>query len=442
MYTITVAYGIGKAPGESWKSFDPALIASSQAVQVFTLFRKLYLTLTNPMLAEPIIVDFEIFRFQWRNSLLTMQDVLADWGNDAMPTIPEYQEYEVASVKHSEANFSGYHLSVNEPGGGTGAPVHRSLAYELQVRHQNVDMAKVHKYCLFSVNGFFHKAEYANGAVYIPEGGRSKMRSRVNACSLTNFEDIGEISYIPITKDLVYRGDDIAPMSVRSYFDLSAVDLTDKTVMAVIGGYLYLPDQNIFRRTSDGIWTIDFSNVPIMERFIDSIEYLDLSSVNAMSFPANARQVSRLELLADEHFLEYLTLPQSFFVVVDSPRVFIQEHWARTTQIPNRYTMIQEPLWPLFTGNGRVAEYWKQLGFGVWVLNTYKSFYANYHHMSTTKAQAATATEQKLPYHRQWNSKVKFLEISADTPVKTPGSSAVVNTLPANPPPAGSTIIP
>ena len=270
---------------------------------------------------------------------------------------------------------------------------------------------------MVSVNGFWHRTDTDGQYVYVLDGGKSLLKSRANNVGFTSFEKIGKVTTVPITENMIYKLDDGDFISRRAYFDLGDVDTTNKTVMVVIGGYLYLPEPAFVRQYSDASWMVDFNGVPLLERYFESLRYLDMESLGLTKFINNPEQINTPEFFSDAHFTKYLTMSQSFFVIVDTPRIYTSRHFLRHNNYPGMFTTYSEPTYPLLTSNGKVSEYWKSYEDGHWSVNVTDAWWHNRQAMSINKKDIVTMTDANTPYQTYYNSNGYLLEMGADVAI-------------------------
>lgn len=410
MYSLVSAYGLSSSPDSNWA---PATVGSMTMAELFNRFWRLYLTLSSPFLAEDIYVDFEIFRSEAGASTETLTDFLTGLSNAALQTVPSVPEFETKKAHYFDAFRAGYKIDVIVPGTVPAASTRVADRTEVRIKRHNTDMQKFYDHCLVSINGFYHRMETDGEYCYIPNGGKSLLKSRQNQMGVLNFQDIGKIKIVPITQDMVYKQANESFLGHRAYVELNE-NVENKTVLAVIGGYLYKQDNLSFRATGTKAFCFDFNHVPLLERYFESLSYLDMSS---LGLPTNVKfpdQIKIDEFFKDEHFIKYMTLPQSFFVIVDAPSLVYRKYPVRHNNFPGVFRTYKEPFLPLITGIGKVSEYWKQYAAGVWTLHVHNAVKYNRSFSSINPENIKFATDNSMPYRRYYNGQGYLLEIAAD----------------------------
>jgi hypothetical protein len=199
----------------------------------------------------------------------------------------------------------------------------------------------------------------------------------------------------------------------HAYLNLGR-DLTNYTVMVVIGGYLHVLDSKTVRMVGTNSIVIDFNNLPLFERYFESKPHIDLSGLPLTSYPNNSEAFSVDDMLSDAFIKAYLTLSQSFVVLIDNTELSTDLVRVRAAKFPNLYVSYADPQWPLVAGYGKVSEYWSVEEDGQWALTTEDTLRDNYlFHTVEAKAQV-TLTDSRNPMNPQDISPAFFLRIGCD----------------------------
>src|SRR5690606_30146268 len=114
----------------------------------------------------------------------------------------------------------------------------------------------------------------------------------------------------------------------------------------------------VFTLESESRILIDFNNYSIPNRFFESNKYLDYSEFDLDTPSTNDGQYTMDELYSDKFVTSLLTMSQSFIVILDNPDIFIEKEHVRPSPMPGIYTSYVKPIYPLFIGQGMVANYW------------------------------------------------------------------------------------
>jgi hypothetical protein len=191
-------------------------------------------------------------------------------------------------------------------------------------------------------------------------------------------------------------------------------DLSGKTVLLVMGGYLHTVGDEMIQRIAENTFRVDFLKLPLLERYYESKQYLDLSELNLSSTPLNEHQIINAELLTTRVLDAYLTLSQSFAVILDCEEVYTQKKFIKRTGFPDMYIAYDEPVYPLVTNLGRHPEYWSTHEDEQYSVTIYDSVIDN-KLFNTTQTELLKSVDASRRSTRPGNiSPAYFLEIGRD----------------------------
>lgn len=412
MYTLVSAFGVSKEPGSRWEEKD---VAEVPVNQLYVNFRKLFLTLSSPFFPEPLVVDFEIFRAEHSIKTATLEDFLVDIGNLSLETVEGMPEVDTRFAQYNDGFRAGYRIEMISPNASLTAQLPRTDRTDLLLKRDTpvTDMQEVYDNCLVSVNGFFHRTDTDGENVYVIDGGKSCLKSRQNQLGILSFKNIGKIQQIPITESMVFKEAADSKLSQRTYVRLDT-DTTNKTVMLVLGGYLVMPQNGALIRTDDNTFAIDMTRIPLVRRFFESRQYLDLGSMELDTTNRNVSQIDLAQFYNDNATLAYLTMSQTFFVVVDTPELFMNKTYLKNSSHPGMFITYQEPKYPLIVGSGRVADYWKVYDAGHWAVSVHDSYLANRVFDTVVTNDLRSVTDSCVPGSTYYDSRGYMLEIGSD----------------------------
>lgn len=414
MFILVRAYGIEKTPNSVWKDYNlDNRFSLITCVQMFNLFESLYFQIETEYLADPLYISFEDFRSRYSGSSITLFQLLNEYNDEYLNFLPEITQYQVKTAEFSDAFRVGYKIQTQAPGLHPTSIVDPKQKTEIRMKRPNTNMRSFYENCLVTVNGYFHRLDTDDDYVYVIDGGKSLIQSRQNQIGILNFQSIGKVKSIPITANMVYKQIENSFLSQKAYFDVPG-DLTNKTVLAVIGGYLYLPKNKTLTTVSDNVFCIDFSTVPVLERYYDSSKYLDLKELNIEAIPNRSDLLSINKFLSDENFIKYLTASTSFFVIVDATNLSFATSEVRQSKIPGTFVTYTEPKDLLLTSIGKTAEYWKQYEDGHWVMTVEKSYYFNRLLETQNPPDIISVNSKEAPYKRYYNSQGTLLSIRSN----------------------------
>lgn len=169
------------------------------------------------------------------------------------------------------------------------------------------DYKKLVDYSLFIMNGCFIRAYGNSDAIYLLEAGLDYQHILQDIyVSAINFEKLGKVTTIPITKEMIRR--DITNSNNKYFIDLNnSLDLSDKTIWLVFNGQLCVND-DIIRHIGNN--TIHFSP-----------EYMDILGhyMNYKEFTRTPAWIDQNK--RDKYIEECLIMHNSFIVIIDNPTI-------------------------------------------------------------------------------------------------------------------------
>jgi hypothetical protein len=409
MYNYQSGLVLARSIGAQWREAD---LQDILVYDIFNRFTQVYITLTNAVLDAPVHVDMNQLRARYSSYDGTLRNWLIDIGNDALPTVETLPDATIRYAKYSDAFYSGYKVDTTKIGMGSPenlTPVDR-IDLKITRPGSDTDLSLIHKYCLVSVNGFYHRTDTDNAYTYVVNGRKSLEKCRENQVGILSFLDVGKVTQIPIEEDKIYAQDDTSDLKTRAYFWVDH-DFTNKSVALVLGGYLIFPEEGVFWQTGERTFAVNFNAMPLIERLFESSIYLNLESLN-LDFHQNIHDLINVqEFLSDETLKKYMTMSQSFLVVIDTPYIFTNRIHLRECNMPGMFTAYQDPTYPLIVNYGKVAEYWKTKEDGFWAVNVKDSFLRNFVFTSRPEAQLQTVSSANIPTKEFLHSRGFLLQI-------------------------------
>lgn len=409
MYNLISALALRRNIGAQWETVD---LSNILVYQIFNEFVKVYLTLSTVYATENVFIDLDILREEFSAYDKTLPELLSGLGNKRLPTVTSLPNSRVRYSAFSDAFRAGYKVETVLIGQTTPVNYVPSDLKDLKLTRPNFDtnMRLIHTHCLVTVNGYLHRTDTDGEAAYVYDGRASMTKSRQNQIGIISFMDIGAVKKVPIKAENIYSQDSDSKLWTRTYLHLDE-DITNKSVILVLGGYMVFPEDGVFWQTGEKTFAINFSSFPFIQRYFESSKYLDLSSLGLSVHSENKDIISTTELCSDEVLKKYLTLSQSFFVIVDTPNLFTNKYYIRDTKMPGMFVSYKEPTQPLITGFGKVSEYWKTEEDTQWSVTVQDSFLQNYTFSSRPTKELQNVTPAGIPTRTFKHSKGFLLEI-------------------------------
>lgn len=370
MYTLISAIAKPRGAGGRWTSVD---IGSVGLSTLFATYSRILAVLSNPFLTHQVCLDLIEIRAEHGGKAITFNELLASLGSDSLPTTNRLPVINTRYAKYKDAVRAGYKITPIHPTFAVDAELPPAERTWLRLTKAGVDYANVQRNCLVSVNGYFHYTDSDPHGMYVVDGMRSQTVSRQNQLGLFDLSKLGGFTLHQIKPEMLYKQSTQDRYRDRCFVDLG-VDVTNKTVLLVLGGYLHALDTRSYYQVGVSQFCINLQTLPLLDRYYESRKYLDLSALELETTQANPTQISVEDFYSDAVLGRYLTLPQSFFVILDNPEVFVEHKTVHKTKMPGMFISYSKPEYPLVTGVGRLADYWSTYEDGQYSLTCVDSF--------------------------------------------------------------------
>jgi len=324
------------------------------------VYGDVYLYVEYPGPGEPILKALH-----WSNvanmivdvaPTVTVQQWLTSVGNKTLPFDKELPNEKVRVVKYAQAWHSGYNIRPVGRDTHVDYAISKFEKEDLLMTHPKFDPQFIRDYSMTTVNGYFHLTDWTDAGVRIYGGNETVRKCNNNQIGQYSFETIGKLKYVPITDDMISKGEG-SDLWNGTYLTMpDDIDLENKTVLFVSGGFLNVLS-NVYERTNDRTWRIHFGNMMFLDRIIRSIQDLNLSSLGLSYDPKDPTRINVEKLRSDECVTAYLKLSQTFFVVVDSISFFQYFEPLESLRAPGRFVDISTNQYPLVGAYGKMLDY-------------------------------------------------------------------------------------
>lgn len=394
-----------------WSNKD---ISNIPLRELFSTYSGIYVILSNPYITGDVAFNVYNLVNTHADSTMSLSQFLVNNGALTLQTEPkENGVFNKKFVKYVDVFKSGYTVGNTAPNTPPGTNHAAQDKTWLTLNKEGVRSETIFNYCLANVNGFFHMMDYDQHAVYVIDGMRSNFISNTNLIGLLSFADIGTIKCVPIKPDMVYKQN-----PSQGYKDSLCIDIGEsvagKSLALVLGGYLHLVDTTLFKMIDDDRCVINFSNYPFMERYYESGNYIDLSGMALETTENNPSQRGVENFYSDDNILSYLTLSQSFFVIIDAQDLTLTKKYLRRQLMPEQYISDIDPILPMVVGGGKLANYWSVKHHGQWSVTCVDSVKHNRVFKETRMTGQIGFTDSRVPSKPQQRSEAYFLEIAKE----------------------------
>lgn len=410
MYSYERALGLSRSIGSQWEEVD---LEDKIVFDIFQNYSKVYLVLNNSALVNEVFVDFDVLKPLYSSFNDTLAQLLVTIGNTTLPTVDGLPDTIVKFARYSDAVRVGYKIKPCVAGTALPDNYPAEALIDLKVTRDQykTDMQLVEDYCLLSVNGYIHSTDANGDAAYVYDGGKTMRKSKLNHLGILSFLDIGKLTKIKI------KAADIKPVTVgtalRDKINFTVEEnLENKSYILVIGGYMVFPGHDVFWRSGQNGFTLDINRISYKERVFESTKYIDLEPLGLTKSTSGDNVYDVDELFSDEVIRKYMTLSQSFLVLVDVPNLVANKIFVRHSALPGMFTTYQDPTYPLIVNYGKVAEYWKTHEDGHWAVNVQDSYLRNYVASSQRPKEGQVITDNVLASKPFYHSRGYFLELA------------------------------
>lgn len=406
-------------PRPRWKEKD---VGGETLMSLFDHYREVIFELEHPLYDYPLALNLHdlLDRFKVRHSQKTIVEFLAGLGNSSVPTTDTLPSLEVTYANFVDANQAGFEIKPVNTIFHHDVPLPKGQLYDLRLTRPGVDPREMFDHCLVTVNGLFHRTNFTGDSVNVLEGGVSARHANKYQVGVYHLGNLGKIQTVPIRVKHVHRGNsEDQPLGEKTYIEVDdrALDLDGKSVLVSIGGYLHLPDDGIIRRAGERVWSIDFKDYPLAQRFFEMSELLDLTAVEKFleRSTVNDTQISVEQLYSDDVIKAILQLSQSFFVIVDTPELFLDKEHVEFNQLPGSYITYESPRYPLVMGYNRIHEYWTRKERDRYVLSVDGGLRANYLFETTGWKEEHSIDTSRVPSQLIHYDKAFFWKLGKNT---------------------------
>lgn len=411
MYQLTSAIAKPIVGDGHWLSVD---IGDVAMCALYNTYSKVWAILTNAFLTAPVALDLELIRATYGGESITFNQVMAAIGNQALPTTTTIPQIKPRFAKYQDAIRAGYKVQPITPTLSADAIAPEADKTYLLLTRPDTDYKAFYEHCLVNVNGFFHLTDANSQGIRVIDGMKSRNISKENQIGFVSFAGVASLQVVPITSDMIYKQNPDQVMRERAHLDIGQ-DVTDRTVFLVLGGYLHsISEQSGFTQVGTSLFKVDFAKIPMLERYMESKRYLDLSSLKLSSTNRNENQIAVDELMSDAALTAYLTLSQSFFVVLDNSSVFFELDPLRVSAIPDIFITDEKPIYPLITGVGRLANYWQSYDCGSYALDCTDTLRPRPLYRTANPDKMHSVTDQRIPERPYYPADAYFLKIGID----------------------------
>ena len=411
MYTYVSALTKQLSEDEQWSSTTD--ISNIPLDTLFSIYSRVIVILSNPFLPGNVAVDLNTLQTIIGGLSITLKQYLIQNANKTIPALPSIPTLNPKFVKYSDGFKAGYKITPCNPNSSVTSNLPAGDKPWLYLTKPNLDYNLFYKSCLVNVNGFFHLTDTDGSGVFVVDGMKSTYKSNNNKLGICNFSDIGNIELIPITSSMIYKQNS-NQLYKNEVFINSGVDTTGKTILLILGGYMHVLDNTTFIPINNTTIKIDFSNLPLLDRYFESKDYIDLSSLGLSTTAKNDNQVAISELYSDNVLVAYLTLSQSFIVLLDNTNISVDRLPIHTGKLPDMYVSNISPDYPLVkVSTGKLINFWSVYEDSKYSITTTNTLDDNYIYNTVDVMSQNSVDDARVIEQPQSLPILSFLKISS-----------------------------
>lgn len=425
-YSYTRSVALPRSSAAQW--VEPNL-ASTPLRDMYATYEHVILVLTHSALTGERFVDMDQYRLLYSTSLQTVSQWLSTTiGDNTLEYIDNLPNNPVGHIKYAQAVQQRFKLGINTYSGVIPSDYsfgHTDIAMSRSVPYTNMDLLQ--QYALVTVNGYVHdtKVKSSTNELFVVNGARSARKARSNNVGILSLFKMGSMTkhrILTANIEATNTGEPLYDGITFTVPDLTSDYLDNKSYILVLGGYIVTVDNGNhgstilpgkFWRAGSNVFRLNLNNLHYVERIIESSQYLDLFELGLTGNPADPRTIDINQIKTDVVVRKYLTMSQSFLVVLDSPNLQVSTIDIQDTHTPGHFLCSNEPKYPLSVGYGRLAEYNKELGDGKWALTMLDSYTRNFIFGRIRPPQNGLISDQLIPHEPYLSTSGKLLQFAS-----------------------------
>lgn len=351
MYSLVTAVLKERNTNKPWSEVD---LNNVSARDFLNNYISGYVVLTNNSLPGEHIVDYMTFLTQPLPQPLvniTFPQWLALINNRVLPTITE-PEFEYGEAWWSPICKAGWDLKKAHPLSPSTENYTDADLVDGLLTKGSVSMEVYGDYILVTQNGLLHFCYPTPQGLKVSDLTQSFYSSNKNSVGVMSFTDIGKLQQIPVTIENLIPVDPTDNMMREFHVD-TGVDLTNKTVWISIGGYLHTSADEVYVSNAEkGLVGVNLERVDIPRRIAHSSQLIDLSSLGIFNPNWSPTLFNLNELKTHTVMQRYLTLSQTFVIIVDSQTVEVKEEELEYTGVIGVYKCNERRSYPIVNQYG------------------------------------------------------------------------------------------
>lgn len=389
MYTYFQAYALSRSLDSQFETVD---LSQMPMETIYNNYSQVFLSLNYSYATNQIYTDLNMLKEKYRTSTLTLTEVIAAAPNGYFYPLSDIPYYRVNYSRYMDSQLAGYHLTKQNN--------------DLVLNNPKVSSNDFLKYCLVSINGFILPTTLVNNQITVADAYSQIVLNNNTRVGILSFEEVNPISILPITADMIF------PATNRTLHDMLYIKsgLSDQYVtMLVMNGYVIAPTSNGFFPVGNGVFNLslrklgyDFKLVDSLPHQIYNYNYIlsQLPSSLTSQYTNIPPNTVSVPLIQTANFIsQYLTLPNSFLVQVQTSNILVKSQNILNTQLECQLISNTQPLNILTGSQGRIVDYFYSYDKGKFVITSPYMHDNNYVQLKNRPIENGYISRQRLPYN-------------------------------------------
>jgi len=387
MYSLMTAFARAKAKPNPW---EPQDFTTATIAQVAENFGRAWLQLKHTILPGDFLLDFNYLIQTTTNPNQTISEYLVENGAMSLPTVNGVGTIKTRRSHYHDLYRSDLTIGALSADTGTQEPKFEDNYY-LTFAHKVLTPQTIAESYLVSINGYLHRTDYDTDVMYVEDSVGSGLISGERSVGLHHVGSIGKLKIVPITKAMVDQRPDQALYDFTT-IRLPDVDLDKYTIGMSLGGYLHLGSPKTVHRFGKDRLCVRWRSIPLVQRIMDSRLRLRLDSLELTKALDNDQLIDLEDLKSDRVLLNYLTLSQSFLILIENTDVSVRTTPAVSGPIYNQYLSPVPQNLSLISERGQFLEYWgvEEMGSYSYLVPNPTVFNWRYERMNKAEVKFAT----------------------------------------------------
>lgn len=293
-----------------------------------------------------------------RTRTLTIKQYFTEIGNQVLPWDNELPNYEVSSVYAIDAHLWDFKATPVKLGFDPSTPIAEEDKLDLLMTKPGLDMRYLLDRSLVFINGFCHYTDSNEDSLFVKDGFKSQIIGDDNQIDIMDFERIGKITRIDISKNNLIKPIPGLKVSQQLYLNFPKLNLTNKKVAISIGGFLHFvtPNDTLFTKVGATVFKLDFNKFNWPQRYLMIRDNLIDDNFKMLRY--DDKRIDMEALFSEETIIRLLEMSQTFLVLIESNGPLY--HASQTLgdfSVPGRYEHHDTHRYPVRCSDGRYLPY-------------------------------------------------------------------------------------